>query len=194
VPGEQPPASTQVTPPRSIRWVTILIVSVGLLALASFSSLRLFGGPSLRFKTCFQDVNGLRPGAKVKLAGVDVGTVRDVRAQPMDKACPGAIAMELRTPYELKIPADSVATTATAGILGEAYLEIDTSGASGPPVESGGHLPSKESVKFTATVDQALKKLQKQLSDAEENCSPQPRDTHSGAKPSPKLSPSAVPK
>ena len=194
MPGEHPPASAQVTPLRSSRWVTILIVSVGLLALASFSFLRFSGGPSLRLKTCFQDVNGLRAGAKVKLAGVDVGTVRDVRAQPMDKACPGAIAMELRTPYELKIPADSVASTATAGILGETYLEIDISGASGPPIESGGRLPSKESVKFTAaTVVQALKKLEKQISDTEKSCSAQPGCNHSGTEPSPHA-PSSVPK
>ena len=65
--------------------------------------------------------------------------------------------MELQTHYELKIPEDSVASTATAGILGETYLDIDVSAASGPPIVSGGRLPSKESTNFTAaTVDRVV--------------------------------------
>jgi ABC-type transporter Mla subunit MlaD len=78
--------------------------------------------------------------------------------------------MELRTSYELKIPNDSVVSTATAGILGETYLVIDVSAASGPPIKSGGQLPSKQIVNLTAaTVDRALKAVDelKQLSDGE---------------------------
>jgi hypothetical protein len=88
--------------------------------------------------------------------------------------------MELRTPYELKIPEDSVASTATGGILGETYLEIDVSGASGSPIQSGGQLPSKESLKFTAaTVERALKavELLKQLLDEEKDRKAAPTKT-----------------
>jgi ABC-type transporter Mla subunit MlaD len=104
----------------------------------------------------------------------------------MDKTCPGSVVMELRTPYELKIPSDSVASTATAGILGETYLEIDVTQASGPPISNGGQLPSKESVKFTAaTVDRALRavELTKQLLE-EEKKSPKPA---ADAKPAPSV-------
>ena len=181
-----------VTPPQSGRWVTVLIVLVGLTALAAFLFLRL-PADSLRLNTCFQNANDLRPGARVQVAGVDVGTVRDVRAQPNNKACPAAVAMELRTPYELKIPNDSVASTATAGLLGETYLEIDASAASGPPVKSGGLLPSKESVRFTAaTVDRALKAVDervKQLSEEEKkNSSAHPSKAQQIPKPSPEPS------
>jgi phospholipid/cholesterol/gamma-HCH transport system substrate-binding protein len=185
--AEQPHASPVGLPQQSGRWATVLIVSIGLMALAGFSFLKFSIGPSLRLGTCFQDVGDLRRGARVRLAGVDVGTVRDVRAQPSNKACPGAVEMELRTPYELKIPKDSVAATATAGILGETYLEIDVSGTSAPPIQSGGQLPSKESARFTAaTVDRALKavELLKQLSDEERN---------NGAQPSSKCRPDAAP-
>jgi phospholipid/cholesterol/gamma-HCH transport system substrate-binding protein len=196
MPGEQPQASPQVTP--SGRWVTLLTASLGLLALAVFLVGKIPTGPSMRLKTCFKDVSGLRPGAKVRVAGVDIGTVRDIRAQPMDKACPGAVEMELRTPYELKIPEDSVASIANATVVFEGtYLEIDVSGSSGRPIQSGGQLPSKESVKFTAaTVDRALEavKLLKQLSDEEKKISAQPTKTQAGANPSPKRSPSSIPK
>jgi phospholipid/cholesterol/gamma-HCH transport system substrate-binding protein len=169
MPGELPQAKPQAAAPRKGRWVTVLIVSVGLLALAGFWLLKITTGASLRLRTCFQNVSGLRSGAKVRLAGVDIGIVGDVRAQPTNKTCRAAVEMEVRTPYELTIPQDSVVSTATAGLLGETYLEIDASGTSGPPAHSGDQLPSKESANVTAeTVDRALKAVDgmlKQLSD-----------------------------
>jgi phospholipid/cholesterol/gamma-HCH transport system substrate-binding protein len=160
--GELPHAT------RKRRWVTVLIVSIGLLALAGFSFLKLSAGTSLRLRTCFQNVSGLRPNAKVRFAGVDIGKVREVKAQPDNKTCPAAVEMEIQTPYELKVPQDTVASIATAGLLGETYLVIDASQASGPPTRTGDQLPSKESVNVTAeTVVRAVKVL-KHLSDDEE--------------------------
>jgi ABC-type transporter Mla subunit MlaD len=187
VAGEHSEAATQGTPTRGGRWATVLIVSVGLLALASFSFVKLSAGRSLPLVTCFQDVNGLRAGMKVRLAGVEVGFVRAVRAQPANRTCPGEVEMEIRTSYELRIPNDSVASVATAGLLGETYLEIDVSQASGPPIQSSGQLPSKESVRFTAAgVDQALRALEllKQLSDEQRNGNAQPSKTRPDAMPS----------
>lgn len=109
----------------------------------------------------------------------------------LDQACPGAVEMELRTPYELKIPRDSVAYTTNAGVFGPTYLEIDVQGASGPPVQSGGQLPSRESMKLTGvTVDRVLKavELVKQLSDEEKEGRAQPPRSRPGAKPSPEPS------
>ena len=175
--------------------MTFVIVSAGVLALSVFLFPKLSLGPSLRLRACFQDVSGLRRGAKVRLAGVDVGTVREVRAQPTDRSCPGAVDMDLRTPYELRIPKDSIASTATAGILGETYLEIDVSGASGPPIQSGGLLPSRESEKFTpATLERVLKELLKQRPDEQQKGPVQPPKTPSDAMPSPGSPPSSVPK
>jgi len=167
---ELPQGSPQSETPRKGRWTTGVIVSIGLLSLAAFSFLKLSTSPSLRLRTCFQDVNGLRPGAKVRFAGVDIGTAREVKAQPDDKACPAAVEMEVQTPYEMRIPKDSVASTATAGLLGETYVMIDASQALGPPTRNGDQLPSKEGVKVTAeTVVRAVKAVGvlKQLADEE---------------------------
>jgi phospholipid/cholesterol/gamma-HCH transport system substrate-binding protein len=183
------------------RWVTVLIISLGLLVLAGLSLEKLSLGPSLRLATCFQDVNGLRPGARVRLAGVEIGTVRDVRAQPSNKTCPGAVEFEIKAPYDLRIPKDSVASTATAGLLGETYLEIDASRASGAPANTGALLPSKESVKFTAAVggelkavDESLKQILKQLSDGKRITDVPPPKPQSDAKPAPTPSGPSVPK
>ena len=155
--GRSNTQSPQEATRRGRRWATALIVFVGLAAIASFAFLRLCSGSRLRIGACFQDVNGLRRGARVRLAGVDVGAVREIRAQPTDQTCPGAVEMELR--HRLQIPDDSVASVETAGILGESFVEIDVTKASGPSVREGALLPSKESVKLNAeTLNRALTK------------------------------------
>jgi len=169
---ELPQARPQAAAGWNGRWITVLIVMIGLLAIGVFSFVKLSTGASLRLNTCFQDASGLRSRAKVRLAGVDIGTVREVKARPDNKACPAAVEMEIQTPYELKVPRDSVASTATAGILGETYLVIDASQASGPFAHNGDQLPSKESVKVTAeTLVQAVKAVGvlKQLADEEKD-------------------------
>jgi phospholipid/cholesterol/gamma-HCH transport system substrate-binding protein len=179
--GEQ--SSSQGAAPRL--WTTVLIISIGLLTLAGLSLKKLSFGPSLRLRTCFQDASGIRSGAKIRLAGVDIGTVGDVRAEPTNKTCPAAVEMEIRTPYELRIPDDSVASTATEGLLGPTYLEIDVSRASGPPIRNGGQLPSKENVKFTAaTVDRALRavELAKRLSDLVNELCDEEKNSSTGSK------------
>jgi ABC-type transporter Mla subunit MlaD len=66
--------------------------------------------------------------------------------------------MALATNYELKIPRDSVVSTATAGFLGETILQIDTSQASGAPIGNGGQLPSRLQEKLSA--EQVIRFLQ----------------------------------
>jgi phospholipid/cholesterol/gamma-HCH transport system substrate-binding protein len=109
----------------------IFIVAVGLATVGVFSHLKIAASPSFSLRTSFQDASGLKPGAAVRLAGVHVGRVRSVRAQPADHICPAAVGMQLQADYKLKIPGDSVVPIATEGLLGPAYLEIDVSGASG---------------------------------------------------------------
>ena len=107
-------------------------------------------GTTFMLGTCLQKANGLRKGAPVRISGVEVGIVRDVRVKPEDHACPVMIAMELQTDYELKIPRDSSAYSGTEGILGPAYVGIDSSNASGTPVENWGTLPGMVVPEFTS--------------------------------------------
>jgi phospholipid/cholesterol/gamma-HCH transport system substrate-binding protein len=126
------------------RAVTLSIVAVGLAALGGLVFLRLqFSHHNL--KSCLVDAGGLRPGAPVRIAGVDVGTVRQVRANPQNKWCPAEIEMDLATSYEISIPKDSLVEIGRAGILGEAYANIDATNASGPAIEEYGYLKSRPS-------------------------------------------------
>lgn len=95
-------------------------------------------------RTCFKDAGGLPERSPVRLAGVEVGYVRTVRARPERRDCPAEVEMMVTAPYDLSIPRDSVAGVETAGVLGQPYIAIDVSRATGPPVENGGTLPSRE--------------------------------------------------
>jgi ABC-type transporter Mla subunit MlaD len=122
----------------------LAIVAFGTLVLSA----ALWFSPSshtrLTLTTCLQDAAGLRAGAPVRIAGVDVGRVKSVTARPEQSACPADVEMAFTVGYGLRIPRDSVATTATDGVLGPTYIEIETTQAIGSAVENGGILPSRE--------------------------------------------------
>lgn len=88
----------------------------------------------------FQNVIGLRPGASVRVAGVEVGTVSSVRVRPEQREQPAAVELSLQTSYPLQIPNDAIVTVKPAGLLGESFADIDIHGATGPPLQDGGTL------------------------------------------------------
>ena len=97
-------------------------------------------GHQLTINTYFDDGEGLRDGAPVRLAGVDVGLVRSVRVRPDLRSSPVEVVMSLKTAAEMRIPNDCTAMLSTAGVLGETYVNIDCHRALGPPIQSGGTL------------------------------------------------------
>ncbi len=135
--------------------ILVLMIVIGVAAIGSvfINRLRYFRQD---IKSCFDDAGGLRAGAAVRIAGVDVGTVRSVRASPQNKNCPAEVEMALATTYEIRIPKDSIAETNTAGLIGEVYVNIDTTQASGAPIENYGYLKSKPS-KTTLSLGDQLK-------------------------------------
>ena len=115
----------------------------------------------------FSDVKGLRVGAPIRLAGVHVGSVLSLRARPDLRDNPAEVRMGLRTEYELSIPKDSVVSVATAGLLGETYLNIDVHEAGGPPIEDHGVLKSRASSDSTPSqlVEHLAETLSRKASD-----------------------------
>ncbi|MFY9673752.1 MAG: MlaD family protein [Terriglobales bacterium] len=94
--------------------------------------------------TAFIDnAGGLREGAPVRLAGVDIGNVTKVRINRDRPLTPVEIQMKVATTYAFALHKDSVATLATAGVLGETFVDIDSSLAKGPEVQDGDTLAAK---------------------------------------------------
>ncbi len=136
---------------RKIILASIVIVGVAAVGSLFINRLHYF---RQEIKSCFDDAGGLKAGAPVRIAGVDVGTVRSVRANPQNKSCPAEVEMALATTYEVRVPKDSIAEIATEGLLGNVYLRIDTTQASGPPVENYGYLKSEHTKSALSLRDQ----------------------------------------
>ena len=100
-------------------------------------------------KCYFADAQGLRPGARVRLAGVEVGSVTSMRVRPELREHPAEVTMLLVTTYDLNVPSDAVVSLETAGLLGEVYPQINLDGAHGVPVADGGELKARTSGHLT---------------------------------------------
>jgi phospholipid/cholesterol/gamma-HCH transport system substrate-binding protein len=72
----------------------------------------------------FSFVNGVRTGAPIRFAGVDIGEVKSIKFEllPMDQKTQVKIVGWLKT--DVKIPLDSAVWINTLGLLGEKYVEI----------------------------------------------------------------------
>ncbi len=87
----------------------------------------------------FDNAGGLREGAPVRLQGVDIGNISGIRvvSDPARRLTPVEIIMKVNTKYRGNLRKDSVTLLSTAGVLGETYIDIDSSQAHGPEAQEG---------------------------------------------------------
>ncbi len=156
---------------RSIAWAELKIGIIGVAAMALASALILAVGGQGGFfwqrfpvKTKFNNVQGMKTGALVRVAGSDVGKVTSV-------AFSGAqveIVMEISRDVRPLITDQSVASIGSLSLLGEPLIEI-TPAPQGTPVEDGAYLKSDQSAGGIAdaasAVATALAQGQQLLSD-----------------------------
>ena len=110
----------------------------------------------------FDNAEGLRDGAPVRLSGVDIGNVANiVITNDKDKRLtPVEVTLKVTTKYSFNIRRDSVTSLDTAGVLGETYIDIDSSQAIGPVAESGDTLLTHVHPDFNEVVRSSQSTLQ----------------------------------
>jgi phospholipid/cholesterol/gamma-HCH transport system substrate-binding protein len=110
----------------------------------------------------FDNASGLRVGAPVRLSGVDIGNVVGIRIVPdKDKqATPVEVIMKVSMKYSFNLRRDSVSSLDTAGVLGETFMDIDSSQAIGPPAQDGDMLPTHVHPDFNEVVRSGQSTLQ----------------------------------
>jgi phospholipid/cholesterol/gamma-HCH transport system substrate-binding protein len=110
--------------------------------------------------TYFDNAEGLRQGQPVDLQGVAIGNVRSVRVVPGRKLDPVEVVMRINSDFLPMIRQDSKATVMTAGVLGESFVDIDSSKAEAPPVKDGAVLPAGNAPGLPDVVRQSQSSLQ----------------------------------
>lgn len=109
-----------------------LFMLAGILGLV-FLGLRVSGlslampSETFRLEANFANIGGLKPRARVTMAGVTVGRVEAIE---LDTDWYDArVVMELDGELEGQLPEDSTAAILTAGLLGEQYIGLSVGGA-----------------------------------------------------------------
>jgi phospholipid/cholesterol/gamma-HCH transport system substrate-binding protein len=94
----------------------------------------------------FDNAGGLNNGSPVRLQGVDIGNVTGIRvtSDPAHKLTPVEVTMKVITKYHANLHKDSLTMLATAGVLGETYIDIDSALAHGPEAVEGDVLATQE--------------------------------------------------
>ena len=84
-----------------------------------------FTGASQTLTARFDRIDGLAPGADVRIAGVKVGSVVDQRIDPQSFLA----VLTLRLDANLRLPSDSSAEIASEGLLGGRFVSIVPGGS-----------------------------------------------------------------
>jgi ABC-type transporter Mla subunit MlaD len=113
---------------------------------------------NLTIRTYFRNTENLKPGAIVRVDGIDLGTVKAVNLRPEFGKRPVEVVMELRGDG-LQIPGNSIASPEADGVVGPTFVEIDTRHAVGPPLRNNEILQSLEPDAMTN--EQAARAMEK---------------------------------
>lgn len=88
----------------------------------------------------FDNISGLRKGAAVEVAGVEVGRVESLQLSPADQANAN---VTLRLESGLKLHDDAIASIRTKGIIGDKFIKLSP-GSSEKLIPPGGKIRETE--------------------------------------------------
>jgi phospholipid/cholesterol/gamma-HCH transport system substrate-binding protein len=101
-------------------FVGLVIIGIFILSIGGFKT----WSSGYRININFNFVNGVKVGAPVRFAGVDVGEVKRVELGFIPQENRSNVRLEIWIRNNIRIPVDSSVWVNTLGLLGEKYVEI----------------------------------------------------------------------
>lgn len=118
---------------------------IGILCLGYVSiklgKMEIIGGDYYSVSASFNSVSGLKPGARVEVAGVEIGKVDRIMLDP--KSGDQAVAY-LKIKSGVKVTDDVIASVRTSGIIGDKFIKL-TQGGSDQYLSDNGKIRDTES-------------------------------------------------
>lgn len=140
-----------------------LFILVSLVLILLFSILigdyNPLAGNRVRYQVSFNYASGLRRGAPVRLAGVNIGKVKQVSLQP-NHATHVLVEVEVKKSSAPSIKTDTEAFINVAGLMGETYLELTTGTPETEPLPVGKTIAGQDPPRLDQLMYEALTALQ----------------------------------
>ena len=116
------------------------IVCLGYLSI-KLGKMELLGGDSYDVIANFDSASGLRPGASIEIAGVEVGRVDRIVLDPK-AGYTARVSLQINSGIELQD--DVIAAVRTRGIIGDKFIQLKP-GGSDKLLQNGGRIRETES-------------------------------------------------
>ncbi|MDR2076432.1 MAG: outer membrane lipid asymmetry maintenance protein MlaD [Desulfovibrio sp.] len=130
----------------SLEFSVGLFVLAGLLCLGyltvKLGKMEVFSSDGYQVTANFTSVAGLRPGARVEIAGVAVGKVAGISLLERQSRYYAQVTLHLNR--GILLSEDSIASIKTSGLIGDKYVNLSLGGSSSP-VDPGGEIVETES-------------------------------------------------
>jgi phospholipid/cholesterol/gamma-HCH transport system substrate-binding protein len=145
---------------KEIKWSQL---KVGALVLAAMAILVLLiflmsgstGGlfaRKLTLRSYFDNASGLKTGAPVTLEGVTIGNVTAIRVVPSRNPTPVEVVMTVGNEFLRDLHTDSSTSIAQAGVLGDSFVDIDSTQAAGPPPANNAELKATQAPNIQSVI------------------------------------------
>jgi phospholipid/cholesterol/gamma-HCH transport system substrate-binding protein len=105
-------------------FVLLGIICVGYLTIR-LGEIEVLGDKTYMLNARFKSVTGLRAGAQVEIAGVQVGQVDSIALDPKDMMA----MVRLKVKEAIVLSDDVIASVKTAGLLGDKYILLSPGGS-----------------------------------------------------------------
>lgn len=112
------------------------VVCLGYLSI-KLGKMEILGNKGYQVHAIFSNSGGLKTGASIVIAGVDVGRVKNISLEDYQAR------VVLNLPLGVEIQEDAIASIKTKGLIGEKYIEI-TPGGSEKIIPPGGRIRETE--------------------------------------------------